>query len=117
QALRTFRLARVQAVEALGIPRASYPDFHLPAYWQETRARLESRSSFLATVRADADLASEILSRPYTVLQSTRLPDSSLEAKIDFEYQGAAIAFALQFGARVEIVAPESVRNAIVSAA
>ncbi|MDB5058934.1 MAG: hypothetical protein JWO59_2406, partial [Chloroflexi bacterium] len=37
--------------------------------------------------------------------------------EIDFEYQDAAVNFALQSGAMLEIVAPESVRLAVIAAA
>jgi predicted DNA-binding transcriptional regulator YafY len=117
RALRTFRLARVLAVEALGIPRASYSDFNLAIYWQESRARIEAHTSFPVIVHADPELAVDILARPLTILRSIRLPDGSLEAEIDFEYQAAAVNFALQGGARLEIVAPEAVRAAVIAAA
>jgi predicted DNA-binding transcriptional regulator YafY len=116
-ALRTFRLARVLAVEVLEVPRAIYPDFDLATYWRESRARVEARPSFPVLVRVDGALAPDILARPLAFLRAARLPDGTLEAEIDFEFLEEAVSFAMRFGPMLEIVGPPEVRQAVASSA
>ncbi len=117
KALRTFRLARVLAAEALEVPRASYPDFDLASYWRESRARVEAHTSDPVLVRIDGALAPDVLARPLSFLRAIRLPDGTLEAEIDFEFLEAAVRFAMRFGPMMAIVGPPDARPAVAVAA
>lgn len=116
-ALRTFRLARILAVEALEIPRDLYQDFDLARYWRDSRARVEARTSYNVQVRVDGALAPDVLAHKLTFIRAERLPDGTLEAEIDFEFLDAAINFAMRFGPLIEILAPPEARKAVAVAA
>ena len=116
-ALRTFRLQRILRVESLAAPRAEYPDFNLARYWEQARATIEARIPFPVVVRADPSIADELLDRQLTFLRTDRLADGSLEAEIDLDSPSWAVSFVLSFGARLEVCAPASVREAVAATA
>lgn len=115
-ALRTFRLARIQGMESLAAPRDAYPDFDLARYWEQSRARVEARCSFPVLVRADPASAEDLLEKPMIFLRVRRCEDGSVEAEVDLESPGYAVGFVLGFGAHLEVLAPASVRAAVAAA-
>ena len=116
-ALRTFRLGRILAAEPLAVPRGEYPTFDLARYWEENRARLEVRGSYMATVRAVPALAVELLGRPYTFHYARRFADGSLEASLDLESLELARAFALSCGPDLEVLEPAELRALVIASA
>lgn len=115
--LRTFHVGRVEAVEVLAIPRASYPGFDLSRYWEESRARLESHTLFPVRVRAGSAVMPSLFRRAPRVLSVTHLPDGSAEAELDLESRSWAISFALAYGDDMEVLAPDDVRLAVADMA
>jgi predicted DNA-binding transcriptional regulator YafY len=115
--VRTFHVGRVEAVEVLAIPRASYPGFDLARYWEESRARVEMHNVFPVRVRLDAGTASRVLRRVPHVLSVTHLPDGSIEAELDLDSHGWAVSFALAAGCDLEVLEPVAVRTGVAEAA
>jgi predicted DNA-binding transcriptional regulator YafY len=116
-ALRTFRLTRILAVESLAAPRGEYPDFDLARYWEQSRARVEARHLFPVVVRLDAACAPDLFHQPLTFRRLRRLDDGSVEAEIDCESIAEAVSFALSFAAHLEVLSPPAVRAAVADAA
>ena len=116
-ALRTFRVDRIAAVEQLAIPRAAYPDFDLARYWGESRARFEAHSRYPVRLRIDAALADPFLDRHLTILRREFLPDGALVVEVDLDSAGWAVDFVLGFGGRVTVLGPPEVVAEVVAAA
>jgi predicted DNA-binding transcriptional regulator YafY len=116
-ALRTFRVGRIVAVESLAAPRDAYPDFDLARYWGESTARLEARNLFPVVLRVDAPMAADFLERPLTFLRVARCPDGSVEAEIDLDSPQMAMSFVLGFGPHGEVLAPDTLRQAVLAVA
>jgi predicted DNA-binding transcriptional regulator YafY len=115
--VRTFHVGRVDGLEVLAVPRASYSGFDLARYWEESRARVEMHTVFPVRVRAGVAATPRLFRRVQRVLSVTHQPDGTIEAEIDLESRGWAISFALGFGCDLEVLAPDDVRAGVAEAA
>ncbi|EID54666.1 helix-turn-helix transcriptional regulator [Saccharomonospora xinjiangensis] len=117
ESIRTYRVARITAVEHRP-ERADRPDdFDLADWWEHSSARFERTLRRVpvrirlspAGVRAlpsvlDADLVAEALKN------ARRGQDGSAEAVVEFEAADVAVGSLLALGTEVEVLEPASVR-------
>lgn len=117
EALRTFRVGRIEAVEELAVPRAEYPDFDLGRYWEASRAQVEMRGHCPVVLRVSPQALEVLVDRRVSILQSVRHADGMYECEIDFDSREWAVSFVLGFGPGLEVLAPAEVRAAIARVA
>ena len=117
EALRTFRVGRIEAVEELGIPRAEYPDFDLGRYWEQSRAQVELRGHCPVVLRVSPCAMEALLNRQVSIVRSVRHADGAHECEVDFDSYDWAVSFVLGFGPGLEVLAPPEVRAAVARAA
>jgi predicted DNA-binding transcriptional regulator YafY len=111
---RTYRVDRIVAAAVCAGPAVELPDFDLRAFWDASKARLVSGvPRFRICLRAHASNVEE-LERVghWSRLVSVGTPDRAgwVEAEMDFELEDDALAVALSFGARVEVLEPDWLR-------
>jgi predicted DNA-binding transcriptional regulator YafY len=115
---RTFRVARIERARVLESPCERPPDFDLAAHWKaSTAAFMESRRQLKVTLRMEPSAAGKLKDwfLPVVVLGPSSRADRwvTLQARFDDEEQ--ATFTVLGFGARVEVLAPLTLRERVDS--
>lgn len=115
---RTFRVSRIQNALLLDTPCERPPSFDLESHWRSaTEDFLKNSPRFLATLHLHPDAAREIKTWRMTVqtAQNRHDPphDGWMMLDVHFEDEQQAAFVVLAFGAKVEVVAPQSLRTRI----
>jgi predicted DNA-binding transcriptional regulator YafY len=114
---RTFRVSRIEDARVLESASERPSDFDLAAYWKaSTTEFMESRRQLSLTIRIHPE-AAELLKhrcRP-SRLVTPSVPDAEgwMTLEADFDDEDQAVFVALGFGARIEVIAPEKVRERV----
>jgi predicted DNA-binding transcriptional regulator YafY len=113
---RTFRVSRIRAATVLDAACERPPDFDLATHWKTaTLAFMDSRRRFPVTLRIDRFAADRLRHWfPHATVMGPNSPaDHWLTVQVNFDDEEQAAFIALGFGARVEVVAPASLRGRI----
>jgi predicted DNA-binding transcriptional regulator YafY len=119
--IRTYRVARVQHAELIGEPCARPPDFDLAAYWQRSAVEFKANlPRYTATLRVHPAILGRVRQGGrYASVEREQPPDEHgwvvLDLQLEEEHHAAE--YVLSFGARIEVVAPESLREKVIAAA
>jgi predicted DNA-binding transcriptional regulator YafY len=122
---RLYRVARVEEAEVLEQPADRPEGLDLEAVWRELRSRVEETGPGVEVrlrVRAERvemllRLCAAQLVGPVVRDRGPRQPDWNELMQLTFVAEGAARAILVGFGADVEVLAPESLRLAMVQTA
>jgi predicted DNA-binding transcriptional regulator YafY len=112
--MRTFRLSRIQWVEVTDEPVDRPADFDLATSWQATVAAVEERrTSVRAIVHVDRLAVGPLRQQFGTGFRVLRdgLPDGRVEVEIGMAYPNRIAEQLAGWGAHVEVVSPEEVRD------
>lgn len=118
-AVRTYRLASIQALRATGEGFERPADFDLPTWWRESAQRFEAELRRL-------EVRVRVSPRGLGWLRNARLlhaplptpPDGrGTELSLAFESEEMAARQLLAFGAELEVLAPAGVRQAVADQA
>jgi predicted DNA-binding transcriptional regulator YafY len=112
--MRTFRLSRIQWVEVTDEPVDRPADFDLATAWQATVAAVEERrTSVRAIVHVDRLAVGPLRQQFGTGFRVLRdgLPDGRVEVEIGMAYPNRIAEQLAGWGAHVEVVSPEEVRD------
>lgn len=118
--MRTYRVSRVAGVRQTDEPYTRPPDFDLESYWAESCRRLkEGLPSYVATVRTTPEVLGDLGCMPYVrVLEESDLDrEGCLVARVDFEVPEGALRSTLSYGALVEVLEPDELRDRLRDAA
>lgn len=113
---RTFRVSRIQNALLLDAPCERPANFDLESHWRSaTEDFLKNSPRFEAVLHLHPDAAREIKTWRMTVESAQNKDDPSRDGwvtlRVYFEDERQAAFVALAFGAKVEVVAPESLRT------
>jgi predicted DNA-binding transcriptional regulator YafY len=114
---RTFRVSRIEQARVLDSTCARPLDFDLATYWKtSTSTFIESRRRLTITVRMEPH-AAELLRqwcRPAPLIVSNPLDTEGWTTlEVDFDDEDHATFLVLGFGPRIEVIAPESLRERV----
>ena len=111
--LRTYRVSRIEEARLLDRRSERPAGFDLAAYWKASTEELKSRPRFQATLVVDEKTAGDLPSwRNVSVLGKS---GDRVTMRVPFEDEEQALFVILGFGARAEVVAPESLRERVSS--
>ena len=109
-AMRTFRLDRIQELTLLEKKFEAKTDFDLKTYLQ---ADGEAAKGIRVRMRFSPEMASVARSNPFTWEQVEELPNGSIEAVMTAADVTWAASVAISFGPSVTVLGPEEVRQEI----
>ncbi len=122
--LRTYRVSRALAAEALTEPCVRPPDFDLAVYWEQSVTQFKaSLPRYPATLRADPAIV-ERMRRASGYARVERVapadpPDADgwLTVAMLFEEEHGACDYILSFGSQMEVIAPVALRERVIQTA
>ena len=114
QGLRTFRVSRIEAAKVLDKASERPAHFDLAEHWRASTERFleEHWQKIEVTLRLEARAAANI-KRWRMVLEEVENRDGWETLRVQFDHPEEAVFVVLGMGARVEVVAPESVRERV----
>ena len=119
--IRSYRVSRVEHLKPTGERCIRPPDFDLARYWEESKeAFTASLPQFPVTVRADHTIVASMRSAlRFARIDRIEQPDDDGWVCINmmFEEEHNACEFLLSYGARIEVVEPDSLRQQVIQVA
>jgi predicted DNA-binding transcriptional regulator YafY len=114
---RTFRVSRIRSAEVLPIPCNRPAKFDLAAYWEASTKRFrEHLPRYDATFVVTAHVLPWVCYRPWRVLEQA--PEGErFRVSMRFDAPEEARQFALGFGAELEVVEPQELRDYVLATA
>ena len=119
--VRSYRVSAVQGAELTGEPSSRPPDFDLAAFWEQSSEKFRSH---LGQYRMTARARREIVPRlPYAgrFARVERVGEADSEGWVEvalrFDVEEMACEYALGFGAQMEVIEPESLREKVLAMA
>jgi predicted DNA-binding transcriptional regulator YafY len=120
-ALRTYRVSRMRDAHALDAGCVRPAGFDLAAYWEHSQAEfIANLPRFDATLRVAPDALDQLRAGGrYTRVERVDPPDADgwHPVAMRFEEEHNAAEFVVGFGARVEVVAPATLRASVIELA
>ena len=110
---RTFRLSRMVAAEALAEPAERPEQLDLDRLWAERCAQFLSESRLPVTVRVQPSRRGELLDTAKAVRAESPEPDGWVRLDVTFEDLRHALWAVWQLDTGVEVVAPDTLREAL----
>ncbi|WP_448223001.1 helix-turn-helix transcriptional regulator [Gordonia iterans] len=110
---RTFRLSRMVAAEALAEPAERPEQVDLDRLWAERCAQFLSESRLPVTVRVQPSRREELLDTAKAVRAESPEPDGWVRLDVTFEDLRHALWAVWQLDTGVEVVAPDTLREAL----
>jgi predicted DNA-binding transcriptional regulator YafY len=120
-ALRTDRVSRVQAADLTGEPFERPGDFDLAAYWEQSSAAfVAALPRYPVTLRlpaSETQVVARLGGRARVEQVSEPDDDGMVTMRVMFDTEAEACGCVLSFGAGVEIIAPEALRDRVIDLA
>jgi predicted DNA-binding transcriptional regulator YafY len=120
-AVRTYRVSRVQSAEVTGEPFERPDDFDLAAYWEASSAAfVAGLPRYPVTLRlpaGDVQLVERLGGRARVEEVSEPAEDGRVTMRVRFDTEAEACGCVLSFGAGVEILEPEALRERVIDLA
>jgi predicted DNA-binding transcriptional regulator YafY len=115
--LRTYRVSRMVEAKLLDMPCKRPPNFDLATYWKlSTEEFAAGWNRFVATLRAEPRVARRMKmwgSWMQVTEVETSEPDGWTTLRVEFCHLDEALFVVMGFGAGVEVVEPESLRERV----
>jgi predicted DNA-binding transcriptional regulator YafY len=111
--LRTYRVSRIEEARLLDRPSRRPAGFDLAAYWKASTEELKSRPRFEATILVDEKTARDLAA--WRNVSEMGKSGDRVTLRVHFEDEEQARFVILGFGARAEVVVPESLRERVTS--
>jgi predicted DNA-binding transcriptional regulator YafY len=119
--IRTYRVARVRGAELADEPCERPPDFDLAAHWQRSSAQFRANlPRYTATLRVDPAILARLRGGGrYARVEREAPPDAQgwVTLEMQLEEERHALEYVLSFGPRVEVLAPEALREQVIATA
>lgn len=114
---RTYRVSRIAEVTILDEPAHRPPAFNLAEFWDRSaREFREKLPRYHATFLASAAAMRWIRYRGWRVEEESQI-DHNFRVRIRFDAEEEAVQVALSFGAGIEVLEPELLRDKVIAAA
>jgi len=119
--LRSYRVSNISGIEKTGEPCVRPKGFDLSKFWEQSTASFKaSLPEYQTTVRVapDAYPFLRFAGRFARILQ-TDPPDADgwITVKLRFDVEEMAIGYTLSFGAKLEVLEPETLREKVIEEA
>lgn len=118
---RTYRISRIQQASILDEACIRPADFDLAGYWKQSTADFVANiPRYVVSVRmAQSMLARVLHAGRFIQVEQLSSPDESgwIAARITFEIRDEACGYLLSFGASIEILEPQELREQVISMA
>src|SRR5205085_1264656 len=118
---RSYRVSRVAEAALLDEPCARPKGFDLAAYWEASTASFKANlPRYEATLRVAPDVLPRLnFAGRFARVEHTGEPDANgwAEVRVRFDVEEMAVEYALSFGPRVEVVAPDALRDKVIEMA
>ena len=118
--MRTYRVSRVQDARVTDQPCVRPDGFDLAAHWEASVVRFKADlPRYPATLRTTPDVVPHMRRLRYVQIKDVSQPDADgrVTVCVQFETEDDACAYALGFGAQVEVVEPPALRQRVMDAA
>jgi predicted DNA-binding transcriptional regulator YafY len=119
--MRTYRVSRVQSARVTDLACVRPQNFDLAAYWQQSSAHFVANlPRYSATVCIPQSVLSQVYrTGRYVQVEQTAPPDADGWIRLHFQFdtEEAACAFVLSFGAQVEVLEPQELRQRVIGLA
>ncbi len=119
--LRTYRVSRMHAAGVTDQPCVRPQGFDLAAYWAQSSAQfMANLPRYALTVRMAADVLQRVYrAGGYARVEQAGPPDGDgwIELHFQFDTEEVACGYLLSFGAQVEVLEPQELRERIVDLA
>jgi predicted DNA-binding transcriptional regulator YafY len=119
--LRSYRVSSISGIEQTGDPCVRPKNFDLASFWEQSTARFKaSLPQYQTTVRVSPEAYPfmRFAGRFARILQTdTSNADGWIRVKLRFDVEEMAIGYALSFGAKLEVLEPETLRNKVIEEA
>lgn len=115
--LRTYRVSRVAQAAITDEPAVRPAGFDLAAYWAQSTADFKANlPQYPVRVRADAEIVPSLHHMRFADVEEVSAPEADgwVQVRLRFEIEQEALAQVLSFGARIEVIEPEELRNLVV---
>jgi predicted DNA-binding transcriptional regulator YafY len=114
---RTYRVSRIRAAQILPEPCLRPKDFDLAAYWEASTNRFrEHLPRYDATFLVTGHILPWVRYRSWRVVDQTRVGER-FRVSLRFDVPDEARQFALGFGAEIEVLDPQELREYVVATA
>ena len=118
---RSYRVSRVASAELTGEPCIRPKGFDLAEYWEQSAVNFKAQlPSYRTIVRADPEIFPRLaFAGRFARIEKTYPPDADgrIRVALRFDVEEMAIEYALSFGAKMEVVEPEALREKVIEAA
>jgi predicted DNA-binding transcriptional regulator YafY len=118
EALRTYRVSRVQAARLTEQPFTRPKGFDLAAYWEASKARfVAGLPRYSVIVQVDPAILDHLQQTNYFVrVEQVGLPDAAGWVKVNlrFELEEEAAGYILGFGSQMEVLEPAALREKVI---
>jgi len=118
---RSYRVSRVATAELTGEPCIRPKGFDLAEYWEQSAVNFKAQlPSYRTIVRADPEIFPRLaFAGRFARIEKTYPPDADgrIRVALRFDVEEMAIEYALSFGAKMEVVEPEALREKVIEAA
>jgi predicted DNA-binding transcriptional regulator YafY len=118
---RTYRVSRIQSATITDEAYVRPDNFDLAAYWERSASDFKANlPRYPATVRVHPAILTYMRNvGRYARIVSTEAPDADgwIRVSMLFEEEHSACEYVLSFGAQMEVVEPEALREKVIEAA
>jgi predicted DNA-binding transcriptional regulator YafY len=119
--IRSYRISRVATVEVTDQPCVRPNGFDLAEYWERSTASFKTKlPQYRAVVRAHPDIFPRMnFAGRFARIERADPPDSDgwIKVAMRFDVEEMAVEYALGFGAKLEVLEPDSLRGKVIEAA
>jgi predicted DNA-binding transcriptional regulator YafY len=118
---RSYRISRVQDARMMDEPCVRPEGFDLAGYWEQSTARFKANlPRYQATVRISSALLPRIhYAGRFARIERVHSPDEDgwIKVSIRFDVEDVACEYVLGFGAQIEVLEPQSLRERVIASA
>ena len=118
---RSYRVSRIVSAELTGEPCVRPKGFDLAQYWEQSKVSFKAQlPNYRATLRAHPDVFPRMsFAGRFARIEHSDAPDSDgwIRVAMRFDVEEMAVEYALSFGARMEVLEPETLREKVIAAA
>ncbi|MEK6287132.1 MAG: YafY family protein [Acidobacteriota bacterium] len=119
--IRSYRVSRVLSAELTGEPCVRPNGFALAEYWEQSTVTFKAQlPRYQATVRAHPDVFPRMsFAGRFARIEHAYPPDPDgwIRVAMRFDVEEMACEYALSFGAKMEVLEPDSLREKVITAA
>jgi len=119
--LRSYRVSRITDAEVLDQPAQFPEEFDLEQFWQQSTTKFKTNlPNYRATFRVSPDVFPRLpFAGRFARVGEAGATDAQgwIEVEVGFDVEEMACEYALSFGSKLEVIAPNSLRTKVIEMA